>query len=92
MPGRPTNLDYSKATAYCACSRCGLGLFGHFFSRLSLLFSFFPLWETTEILSQRAVKPQTTNQHPPYPYTLTNHNDNKIITISSASGRFDLIK
>ena len=21
--GRPTNLDYSRAGAYCACSRCG---------------------------------------------------------------------
>ena len=29
------------ARAYCACSRCGPGLFGHFFSRLSFLFSFF---------------------------------------------------
>ena len=23
VPGRPTNLDYSRARAYCACSRCG---------------------------------------------------------------------
>ena len=38
--GRPTNLDYSGAMAYCACSRCGWGLFGHFFSHLSFLFSF----------------------------------------------------
>ena len=30
MPGRPTNLYYSRAKAYCACSRCGWGLFGHF--------------------------------------------------------------
>ena len=35
VPGRPTNLDNSRARAYCACSRCGLGLFGHFFSRIS---------------------------------------------------------
>ena len=28
--GRPTNMDYSRARAYCACSRCGWGLFGHF--------------------------------------------------------------
>ena len=41
VPGRPTNLDYSWASAYCACSRCGWGSFGHFFSHLSLLFSFF---------------------------------------------------
>ena len=39
VPGRPTNLDNSGARAYCACSRCGRGLFGHFFSHLSLLFS-----------------------------------------------------
>ena len=31
MPGRPTNLDYSGVRAYCACSRCGRGLFGYFF-------------------------------------------------------------
>ena len=40
VPGRLTNLDYSRARAYCACSRCGWGLFGHFFSQLSLLVSF----------------------------------------------------
>ena len=40
VPGRPTNLDYSRARAYCACSWCGKELFGHFFSRLSFLFSF----------------------------------------------------
>ena len=40
VPGCPTNLDRSRARAYCACSRCGLGLFGHFFSHLSFLFSF----------------------------------------------------
>ena len=40
VPGRPTNLDNSRARAYCACSRCGWGLFGHFFSHLSFFFSF----------------------------------------------------
>ena len=39
-PGRPTTLDNSRARAYCAYSRCGWGLFGHSFSRLSFLFSF----------------------------------------------------
>ena len=39
-PGRPTNLDNSRARAYCACSRCGWGLFGHFYSHLSILSSF----------------------------------------------------
>ena len=36
--GRSTNLDNSGAMDYCAFSRCGNGLFGHF-SPLSLLFS-----------------------------------------------------
>ena len=30
VPGRPTTLNYSRARAYCACSRCGLRLFGQF--------------------------------------------------------------
>ena len=46
VPGRSTNLDDSRAGAYCASSRCGWGLFGHFFSRLSFLssFSLFGRW------------------------------------------------
>ena len=40
VPGRPTSLDDSRARACCACSRCGWGLFGHFFRHLSSLFSF----------------------------------------------------
>ena len=43
VPGRPTNLDYSRAWACCACSGCEWELFGHFFSRLSFLFIFLPL-------------------------------------------------
>ena len=39
VPGRPTTLDDSRARSYCACSRCGWGLFGHFF--LSSIFSLF---------------------------------------------------
>ena len=43
VPGRPTNLEYSRARAYCSCSRCGWGLFGHFFlSSITSLF-FLPL-------------------------------------------------
>ena len=65
-PGRPTNLDYSRAKSDCAYRRCRWGLFEHFFSRLSFLFSFSlslgdgPI--ETKILSQRAVKRKTTNQ------------------------------
>ena len=40
VPGRPTNLDYSRTRACCACSGCRWGMFGHFFSHLSCLFSF----------------------------------------------------
>ena len=40
VPGRPSNLADSRARAYCACSGCGWGLFGHFYSHLSFLSSF----------------------------------------------------
>ena len=58
---RPANFDLSRARAYCACSRCGRGLFGHFFSLLSTFFSFSlslgdgMIW--TEIMSHRADQP-----------------------------------
>ena len=68
VPGHPTNLDYSRARAYCTCGRCGWGLFGHFFSHLSLLFSFSPsLWETARYRLKYCLKgplspKQPTNQ------------------------------
>ena len=45
VSGRPTNVNYSMAWAYCACSRCEWGLFGHFplVFHFSLLFP--SLWE-----------------------------------------------
>ena len=39
VPRRPTSLDYSRARAYCACSRCGWGFVLDIFS-LIYLFSF----------------------------------------------------
>ena len=38
--GGSYNFDNSRARAYCACSTCGWGLFGHFYFHLSFLFSF----------------------------------------------------
>ena len=38
--GASYNFDGSRTRAYCACSRCGRGLFGHFYSHLSFLSSF----------------------------------------------------
>ena len=40
VPGRLTSLEKSRARAYCECSWCGPGRFGHFFSHLSFLCSF----------------------------------------------------
>ena len=39
VPGRPTIWMIVGQGAYCACSGCGWGLFGHFYSHLSFLFS-----------------------------------------------------
>ena len=46
VPVRSTNFDNSRTRAYWACNRCGWGLFGHFFSCLSFLFSFSLYLET----------------------------------------------
>ena len=32
VPERPTNVGYSRTKAYCACSRCGMGLGFSFFN------------------------------------------------------------
>ena len=75
--GRPTNLGQSRARAYCACSRCGWGLFGHFFSRLSFLFLSPSLWEMTRYRLKYCLKgplsPKTTNQPHPKPMMLRSH-------------------
>ena len=46
VPGRPTTLDKCRARAYCACSRCGWGLFGHFSLFYHSSFLSPSLWET----------------------------------------------
>ena len=63
-PGRPTTLDNSRARAFCAYRRGGWGLFGHFFSRLSFLFSFsVSLWETARYRLKYCLKgPLSTKQ------------------------------
>ena len=38
VPARLANWDYSRARAYCTCSRSGWALFEHFFSHLSLFY------------------------------------------------------
>ena len=40
VPGSSKILESSRTRALCACSRCRLGLFGQFFSHLSLSFFF----------------------------------------------------
>ena len=44
-PRRPTNLEYSRAWAYCACSGCGWGggLLGHFCLSSFISLFFLPL-------------------------------------------------
>ena len=69
--GRPTNLDYSRAGACCACSGCGWGLFGHF----SLLYHFSflspSLWETARYRLKYCLKGPLSPKQP------TNPNDDK---------------
>ena len=61
VPGRPTGLDYSRQGPIVLAVGAG-GVLWTFFS---LIYHFFSLGDgpiLTEILSQRAVKPKTTNQ------------------------------
>ena len=66
VPGRPTIWMIVGQGPIALAVGAGGGLFGHFYSPLSFLSSFSlslgdgPI--QTEILSQRAVKPKTTNQ------------------------------
>ena len=67
VPGRPTYLDYSRARAYCACSRCGGGCLDIF--PLIYHFSFLSpsLWKTARYRLKYCLKgplspKQPTNQ------------------------------
>ena len=63
VPGRPTNLDYSRARACCACSRCGWGLFGHF--SLCPVSPLSPsLWETARYRLKYCLKGPLNPQQP----------------------------
>ena len=67
VPGRPTYLDFSRARAYCAFSRRGWGLFGHFFSLCSFSTLSPSLWETARYRLKYCLKgplnpKQPTNQ------------------------------
>ena len=67
LPGCPMILDGSTAMAYCACGKCKWGYYEYFFSPIIAL-SFLSLSSLGDgsicikILSQRVVKPATTNR------------------------------
>ena len=64
--GASYNLDYSRARAYCACSWCKWGLFGHFNSHLSFFFLSPCLWKMVRYRLKYCLKgpfnPKSTNQ------------------------------
>ena len=43
VPERPTYLHYNREQVYCACRRCGWGLFGHFSLSSIISLFFLPL-------------------------------------------------
>ena len=65
VPGRPTYLDNSRARAYCACSRCGWGWFGHFFSLIYHFSLLSPsLWETARYRLKYCLKGPLNSKQP----------------------------
>ena len=64
VPGRPTYLDLSRARAYCACNRCGWGLFGHFFSVYHFSFLSPSLLETARYRPKYCLKGPLSQKQP----------------------------
>ena len=64
VPGRPTNLDHSRARAYCACRRCEWVFFDIFFfsSIISLLSP--ALWETARYRLKYCLKDPVSPKQP----------------------------
>ena len=84
VPGRPTNLDYIRARAYCACSRCGWGCLHNFSLIYHLSFLSPSFRETARYRLKYCLKgplslKQTTNQQTnnlsirPLPVCLSDH-------------------
>ena len=72
VPGRPTSLDDRRARAYCTCSRCGWGLFGHFFSLIYLFSLLSPsLWETARYRLKYCLKGPLNPKQPTYERNLS---------------------
>ena len=70
--GRKTTMQCSRARAYCACIRCGWGLFWTFLFS-SLLFLPLSLWKTARYRLKYCLKgplnpKQPTNQQPKFVY------------------------
>ena len=63
VPGRPTNLDYSRARAYCACSECGWDCLDIFSLVYHSSFLSPSLWETARYRLKYCLKgPLSPNQ------------------------------
>ena len=73
--GASYNLDDSRPTAYCACSRCGWGLFGIF----TLFYPFSPmspsLWETARYRLKYCLKGPLNPKQPTNQPTSTDVNE-----------------
>ena len=68
VPGRPTDLDKSRARACCACSRCGWGCLDIFFLVYHFSFLSPSVWETARYRLKYCLKgplspKQPINQH-----------------------------
>ena len=61
---------YSRARAFCPCSRCRWGLFGHFFSHLSFSPLYPSLWKTARYRLKYCLKRLLNPKQP------TNHRGN----------------
>ena len=70
VSGRPATLYKCRARAYCACSRCGWGLFGSLFYQSSFLSP--SLWETARYRLKYCLKGPLSPKQPTNQIFLTN--------------------
>ena len=70
VPGRPANLEYGRARAYCACSGCGWGCLD-IFTLLYFFTSLSPsLWETVRYRLKYCLKRPLNPNQPTIQYEL----------------------
>ena len=91
VPGRPTVWITVGHRFYCACSRCGWGLFGHFYS---ILFSSLSpsLWKTARYRLQYCLKGKLSPKQPTINQPSTSQDQTSVLAGLAFSPSSDILE